>query len=269
MNSRYRELLRMGMDTRLLDYYACPQGKGGSPPPAPPPPDPANQITAQAKALPSIYSPYGSQVYSGDPNVAGSFQRTDTLAPSQQRQFNASNQIAEALLNRTNQAIPQMPVGYAFNGAKDPTTNVHFQNQKKLLDTVFTRDEERERQRLANQGLPEGSQANREAMDDFARRKADAYESAAANALTEGFRQDITTRQQNLNEIAQALGGTQLQPIGTAGAPLDVASAYAAQQAGLNRQYQGQLAGYNADVASNNSTTSGLMGLGAAAIMVF
>jgi hypothetical protein len=269
---RLKELIRNGVDPRLLHWANCPQGKGGgSPPPPPPPPDPANQITAQAKALPSIFGPQGSQVYSGDPNVAGSFTRTDSLSPEAQRQFDAKNRIAESLLSRTEGAIPQLPAApYSFRGATDPTTNAFFQNQKKLLDTAFDRDEVRERQRLTNQGIPEGSQAFKEAMDDFTRRKSSAYESAAANALQTGFSQDITTRQQNLNEIAQALGGAQLAPIGGGGgSPVDVASAFANQAAGQNRAYQGQLAGYNAGVAADNSTTGGLFSLGSAALMAF
>ena len=36
MNSRLRELIRQGIDPRLLHWAACPQGGGkGGPPPAP------------------------------------------------------------------------------------------------------------------------------------------------------------------------------------------------------------------------------------------
>lgn len=240
--------------------------KGGSPPAPPAPPDPNVQIAAQARALPSIFTPTGSRVFSGDPNE-GTFQAVETLAPSQQRQLEGRNQVAEALLGRSNRALSGLPVGYDFRGAEDPTTNRFFMNQKKLLDRAFGEDEERLEQRLANQGLPMGSEAYNEEMDRFRRTRADSLESAAADALQTGFSQDIATRQQNLNEIAQALGGSQLQPIGGAGNPVDPAAAFANQQAGLNRQYQGQLAGYNADVAGQNSLMGGLFSLGSAAIM--
>lgn len=239
-------------------------GGGGSPPPAPAAPDPSAQILAQAKALPSQYGPFGSMVYTGDPNVAGDFKATTTLSPEQQKLYEGRTSIAQSLLDRSNSGLGSIPVPYKFNGASDPTTNAFFQNQKKLLDITFDRDQEREQQRLVNQGIPEGSDAYTKAMDDFSRRKSDAYSAAAANSLGAGFSQDISTRQQNLNEIAQALGGAQLQPVGSAGSPIDVAGAYANQQAGLNRQYQGQLAGYNADVAGNNSMMGGLFSLGAA-----
>lgn len=79
----------------------------------------------------------------------------------------------------------------------------------------------------------------------------------------------LQERQQNYNELAALLGGQQLNPVAAQAQPLDVAGAYNRSQAGANAQYQGQLAGYNADVASNNSQMSGMMGLGAAALTFF
>lgn len=237
-----------------------------SPPPAPAPVNPAVAINAQAKALPSYYGPEGTYIYSGDP-AKGTFQAKKTFSPDEQAKYDARNEIAQALLGRTSGAISTLPGGnYEFTGDTDPTTNRLFSAQQKLLDPVFARDEERERQRLSNQGIPEGSEAYTESMDDFGRRKSDAYEQAAAGALGQGFQQDIATRQQRFNEIAQALGGSQLAPVGNAGSPIDTASAYSQYEAGRNRQYQGELAGYNAGVAGNNATMGGLFGLGAAAL---
>lgn len=236
-----------------------------SPPKAPAPIDPSVQISAEARARPSVFSPYGTSVYSGDPNVTGSFRQDITLSPEQQRQFQGRNQVAEALLGRSNKALAGLPVGYEFTGAENPTTNRFFMNQKKMLDEAFNDDEERLHQRLANQGLPTGSEAYNEELDRFQRGRSDALEKASADALQLGFGQDIATRQQNLNEIAQALGGSQLTPVGQAPG-IDTSGAFANQQAAQNRQYQGQVAGYNADVASQNSMTGGLFGLGAAAV---
>lgn len=244
-------------------------GKKSAPAPAPPPaPDPAAQVSAQAKALPSAYTPYGSRVYSGDPNVAGSFKYTETLAPSQQRQFDAGNRIAEALLGRAETQIPQIPADpFEFRG-DDPNTNMLWQSQKGLLDDVFAREQRRLDQRLTNQGIPMGSEAYRQEMDDQTKRQSRAYGDAAAASLGQGFQQAAAQRQQNYNELAALLGGQQLGPIGgpAGGSPIDVASAYAAQQAGQNTAYQGQLANYNAGVGSRNSMMSGLFGLGAAGI---
>lgn len=225
--------------------------------PAPPPaPDPRVQIEAEAKAKPSVYSPFGNTVYSGSPND-GSYRADVTLSPREEALYRGRSDIAQALLGRSAEGIKGLPVGYQFNGADDPTTNRFFTNQKKLLDTTFDRDETRERQRLANQGIPEGSEAYTAAMDDFSRRKSDAYDTAAANALTTGFNQDIATRQQNYNEIAAALGGSQLTPVTGGGGGVDTSGAFANQQAGLNRSYQGALAGYQGDVGTTNTALVG------------
>lgn len=238
-----------------------------SPPPAPVVPSASENATAQAKALPSYYGPTGTKVYSGDPSVAGDFKMTETLSPEQQRIYEGKTQVAQALLDRSAGGLGSLAPTFNFTGDTDPATNKFFQQQKKLLDVSFDRDEERERQRLVNQGLPEGSEAYKQVMDEFGRRKADAYESAATRAITTGFDMSRNERLQNLNEIAQALGG-QILPAttGSAGQPIDMASAMAQEQAGRNAAYQGQLAGYNAGVAGNNSMTSGLFSLGAAAI---
>lgn len=245
-----------------LEMFFLAFDKGG--PPAPPAvPDPSVQIAAEAKARPSVYSPFGSSVYSGDPS-AGTFRQDITLSPEQQALYKGRSDVANALLGRSSEALANTPVGYSFSGATDPATNQFFTAQKALLDPVFSRDEERLSQQLANQGIPMGSEAYDRELQNFRKSKDAAYEQAAADALSRGFSQDIATRQQNLNEVAQALGGSQLTPVGQ-GSPVDTSGAFAAQQAGLNRQYQGQLAGYNADVAGQNSLMGGLFSLGAAA----
>ncbi len=273
-----------------------------SPPQAPAPVDPSVQIAAQAKAQPSYYGPAGSRVYSGDPNVAGSYRVDEKLTPEQLALFNGRNEVAQQLLTKSANVLNATPYTYkyagkslpdtfSFNGATDPATNQFFTAQKALLDPVWAKERERLDQRLANQGLPTGSAGNESAADyersQFEKSRASAYEQAAADALEKGygqalstrgqqfneanqsFSQDVAQRQQNLNEIAQALGGSQLTPVGQAGSPVDVAGPYALNQAQRQQQYQGELAGYNAGVASNNSTMGGLFSLGAAAIPLF
>lgn len=215
------------------------------------------------------YANYASDYDMKFPGGAGWTQDIN-LSPEQQKLLQGRQSIATELLDRGDQYAKQP---YEFKGAEDDTANRFFQNQKKLLDTAFDRDEERERQRLFNQGIPEDAgnadSAYTKDMDDFARRKADAYSSAAANALQEGFRQDLTTRQQNVNEIASALGGQQLTPAGTSGTgnPLDTSSAFANYNQGVNRQYQGQLAGFNAQTAGNNQAAGAAASIIAAAMM--
>ena len=257
-------------------YFTPPDGsvrgqywKDSPSPPAPAPiPDPANQVRAQAAATPSAYTPQGSRVYSGDPNTPGSFRYTETYSPSGQRQFDTRNAIAENLLGRAEQQIPQIPATpFEFNGATDPTTNHAYRAQEELLNRSFDRDRTALEQRLANQGLPMGGEAYERELENFDRSKAASLTQAAAGANQQGYNQAIGTRQQNYNELAALLGGQQLSPVATApgAGAINTGGAYANQQDAINRNYQNQLGQYNAGVASNNSLQSGLFGLGSTA----
>ena len=264
MDMKHLELLcvrcaaiAQGIDPRIIRVTMY-NGKS-DPPQAPPPPNPSDQIVAQAKAQPSTYTPFGNIVYSGDPTVAGSYRADVTLSDAEKEKQKNKDDIARALAERGKEGLSAIPSGFTFDGAKDPTTNRFFENQRQLLDRTFDRDEERLTQQLANQGIPMGSDAYNTEVENFRRSKDDALKRASADALGQGYSQAIGTRQQNLNEVAQALGGQQLTPVGSSAPSIDTANAYAAQQAGLNRQYQGQMAGYNADVAGTNA------GIGAAA----
>lgn len=91
-----------------------------------------------------------------------------------------------------------------------------------------------------------------------------------ANLQNAGRAQDINEimmqRQQPLNELNALRTGSQVTAPQFTGvpqtnvAPTDVIGP-------INTAYQGQLAGYNAQVAQNNALTSGLFGLGSAAMM--
>lgn len=234
-------------------------------PPSPPDPlDPRLQIAAEARAMPSVYSPFGNAVFSGDP-TAGTFRQDITLSPEEMALYRGRSGVAQAMLNRAGDK--ELTSSYEFRGAEDPTTNRFFTQQKKLLDKAFDEDEERLEQRLANQGLPMGGEAFDGEFDNFRQSRADSLERASTNALTEGFRQDLTERQQNFNEIAAALGGAQLTPVGTAGSGPDVSNAFTNYQAGRNNQFNAQMGAYNADVAQQNQTMGTAGTIGASVLM--
>lgn len=254
-----------------------------TPPPPQPVPDPTKEISAQAKATPSAYTPYGSRVYSGSPND-GTFAYTETLGPAEQQQKDLRDQVTLSLMGRAQNQIPNIPAdpfdygNFQFD-PNDPVTNQTWEAQKGLLDPYFAREETRLDQKLANQGIPMGAEAYRDEVDQFRKTKASSYDQAAANALDRGFSQAKTTydtnyqtglgtRQQNYNELAALLGGQQLNNINyNPGTMVDPSSAYARSQSVQNANYQNRIGQYNAGVASNNNMMSGLFGLGSAAIM--
>jgi hypothetical protein len=238
----------------------------GDAPSAPAAPDPVKTIQAQAKALPSTYTPYGSSVFSGDPSK-GTFTSTQSYSPEVQGRFESSNRLATALLGQAENKAPGLAQAFEFD-PNNPTTNQYWGAQKNLLDKVFARQGETLDQKLANQGIPIGAEAYTDATGDLAQQQNSAYEQASANALGQGFSQSLATRQQLSSELANALGqGTPPQVTGTPSNQVDVNEALAGEQAGINRQYQGQLAGYNANQANTQAGIGATAAIAAAVIL--
>jgi len=319
-----------------------PFDKGGSSNP-PAPPDPNVQIAAETAANRyNIDSPFGQQSWStgGDRVITGYDKNgkpiygqqqtlTQSLDPSQQRQFDIRNQIAEQMLAQGGQQVGTARPGYSalparpgeragprlpgsmgtfdINTGGNEAGKAYFERQKAFLEPEFAKADNRFAQDLANQGIPMGSPAFTEAMRDHENNKNFALTQASREATTMGsdlalrergqqfgersqlsdealatsadaragrgqdFSQylnergqtqgmDIDRRQQYYNEIASLLGGQQLTPLDGGGTgPVDVGSAYAAQQAA-------ERDAYNARTGTNNSMMSGLFGLGSAAI---
>ena len=234
-----------------------PITNGKSSPKPPPAPDPRVQIEAEARARPSTFTPYGNAVYSGNP-ADGTFREDISLAEPEQKRLDSVRRISQAQLDSLNP-------NYEFDGATDPTTNRVYTAQKELLDKGFDREEERLGQRLANQGIPMGSEAYATEMENFRESRAAADRQAAAGALDQGYRQDLTTRQQQYAELAALLGASPSMP--TAGGGVDVASAFGNAQAGRNAAYQGQVAGHQADVGTTNAALGAAGAVGGSYLM--
>lgn len=161
---------------------------------------------------------------------------------------------------------------------KDVQNSIYGQ-QTQYLDPQFQQASDQLKSQLANQGIPQGSQAYNTAMDNLGRQKQQAYSNAQMNAVGAGNQAQAQLSQTALGNQAQQaqmysqqyaaplqyyeslMGGTQptLPQFGgvnpSSAAPTNVLGAY-------NQQYQGQLNNYNAQVGAQNSQTSGLFGLG-------
>jgi hypothetical protein len=237
----------------------------GDSPNAPQAPDPIKTIQAQAKATPSVITPFGSATYSGDPEK-GTYKLTQDYSDAVQPRFEASNRLATALLGQGEDKAAGLAEPFQFD-PNNPASTQYWNAQKNLLGEVFDRQNEDLDQKLANQGLPIGSEAYTDATGDQARQQNQAYEQASANALQQGFSQDLAERQQLQSEVERSLAAG--QPPSVTGAPnsqVDVSEALAGEQAGLNRKYQGELTGFNADVATTNNSV-GAAALVAAAVI--
>lgn len=298
--------------------------KGG----APAAPDPARQAAAESAAnRPNVVGPGGTTTYSQGPRIVTGYDakgnpiygnrdtETTTLSGSGQKQFDLENQIAESLLGGARGQVDQLAgTRYQnqnskkgeFNPGAEYTEGEMYKPNGQFADDVYQRVakglqpefDRRNRsndQKLANQGLPIGSEAYNEAMSTESEGQNRALEDAALAAEEQGFQRDLAVRgqqqdelgsrfgrtlgireqanqeglserQQQYNELAAALGGDQIAPVGSfgggGGGQIDVSGAFGAQQ-------DARLAKYNASQQQRNTNIGAGAGLATAGIIAF
>ena len=240
----------------------------------PSPPSPAATAQAQAEANRiDQFTPFGSLIFSGDNrNVA-----TSTLSPDQQAILDLLEQgqitLGQRAVDRAGalpfgdldlSGLPALPAD--ANAARAAAEDAVFGRGLRLLDPVFQQQERRLTQRLADQGIPVGSEAFAEDFRSFNTGRDQALLDLADRAVLAGGAeatrllgdtiaargQALTERAQPMNEILTLLGLTQVnQPSFFAPSPVDILGSE-------SLALQGQLANQQ----SRNDVLGGLLGLG-------
>lgn len=222
-------------------------------------------------------------------DVPPQFSSNITLSPAQQKLLDSQQSNAQGLqdlgtaqMGRISNAVS---TPYSFAGMPNAPTQTDInglaqQGQDAIMSRLnpqFDRDEEALRTRLINQGIGQGSQAYNTEFNTFNQAKNDARQQAVLGGQSYGSNeqaQQLGLRNQSiqeynaqrnapLNEYSALTSGQQIQNPSFTGSQPGTAQAGNYEQAAQNA-YQGQLAQYNAGVASGNSLTSGLFGLGGA-----
>lgn len=251
----------------------------------------ANKETAIAQSQLNMVNqktPYGTLNYNqigtyndGTPK----FEAVQNLNPLQQQALDAQQGIerdtsilGQQQIGRISDAI-STPWSLDKFGAA-PTTDATgrqqvidslYSQQKTRLDPQFADNEAALRQRLSNQGISEGNEAYTNAMRDFNFGKNDAYQTAQNqainaggaeqsrmyglenNAYQQGISNDLTARNQPINELAALLGsGTGVQQPNFVNTPqtgvngTDVIGATALSQNAAMNNYNQQIGSRNA-----------------------
>lgn len=277
---------------------------------SPSPPDPATTAQAQAQAntqsaidsarLNQInqVTPFGSETFTG---TLGQPDRTRIVAldPADQSNLDAQRQIGaglfglgeSALLPQVQSALgsqldfsglPQISGAGDLAGAAQPLEQATFQRGLNLLQPGLDRQQQDLEVRLANQGIPQGSDAFNEAVGNFERNRGQQLENLALSSVgagraeqsrlfgleqaarQQGLSELLTQRQQPINELSALLqGGPSIQgpqfapPAQFGIAPPDVQGAINANFAAQSSQAQQQ----------QSDLFGGLFGLGQAAIL--
>lgn len=137
------------------------------------------------------------------------------------------------------------PINTDFDATTQAASDAVYNQLASRLDPQFQQLEGQMRDRLINSGIAENSDAFRREMDNFARQRTDAYNTAAnqgiltgLQAQQQGFGQSLASRQQGVDEInTQGAFANQAQ---------DMDFNQQMQQAGLNNAAQAQRFSQNA-----------------------
>lgn len=233
-------------------------------------PDPFMLIDEQSKAnRPDEEGPLGSIRYRKDPNT-GYWTRSQEFSPELQSLYNQR-------IGMVGEDVPlyDMPTDESFSADGEKLERATLDKYKSMLDPRFSQEESQLASDLANKGIMQGSEAYTKSLDDFSRRKNQAYQQASNEAVGAGrqeqgrlfgqgmqsrqlgFSQALGRRSQLYNELASLIGTQQI------GRPneLDVMGPF-------SQQYQGQINGVNAanqnSASRNAQTTSAAASLGTA-----
>jgi hypothetical protein len=230
------------------------------------------------------YTPYGSLEY----QVAGEdkfgnpmWSATQSLAPAQQQLLDYQNQTSLGLGNLT-----QKGLGYVSNMLENPfdvsqLPTTGFNPSQSYQDAYMQRlapqiEQGREALdvKLANQGIPVGSEAYKRAMMAQSQRENDLL----AAATTQGFgvgqqarqsalQEQAYLRNEPLNTLSAVRTGAQVQGPNFVNPAMQANTAGADILGATQMGYNAQMGAANAQNAANNAMTQGLFSLGGAAMM--
>lgn len=220
----------------------------------------------QGSGIPSIGSLGGSPAATGTDSMGlpPTYTETTQLAP----QFQSALQQP---IDTT--GIAGMPGGPSTTQDLQNTQDALYKSQMQYLQPEQDLAKEQLNSQLANEGATVGSAAYNNEQDRLAREQDAATSNARTQAITgagaeqsrlfglgsQSLQNQISVRNAPISEYnaltgAPGASATALTP--------DISGAF-------GQQYQGELAGYNANTASNNSTTSAVGSLALAAAMYF
>lgn len=219
-NAPADDAYRQGMAWGTSPYAANPQASAGG-------------LSGVGGANPAaaISSPQVNPQQAGSGGMAGTLNGQPVDASGQPQQWggttkpmplDASPLPASGVQNQTtpntvNQVptgnVPGMVGGDALGGAMKDAQGAAYQNAQGYLDPQWKNDQSAMEAKLANQGVPQNSEAWNKAMDDFGRQKEFAYSQARSGAVAQGnaaqsqlFNQGLMANQ---NQFGQNLQGAQ------------------------------------------------------------
>ena len=230
------------------------------------------------------YTPYGSLEYqvSGEDKFGNPmWKATQSLSPVQQQLLDYQNKASLGLGELTEKGL-----GYVSNMLENPfdtsaLPSTGFNPSQSYQDAYMQRLQPQIEQgrealdvKLANQGIPVGSEAYKRAMLAQSQRENDLL----AAATTQGFgvgqqarqsalQEQAYLRNEPLNTLSAVRTGAQVQGPTFVNPPMQANTAGADLLGATQMNFNAQQGAANAQNAANNAMTQGLFSLGGAALM--
>lgn len=229
-------------------------------------------------------TPFGNISFNQDPNDPDRWTSKVTLNEVQQKLLDQQNQSSLNLAGLQDSAFDRVKntLGQDYASVYDPekSTNTAYESLMARLDPSLDRQQSALDTKLANQGIAHGSEAWKNANNQFGQTRNDAQTQAALQSILLGmqqqgqqFNQQTTNRNIPLNELNALRSGSQVTN------PTQINAAQQGQTAGPNilgatqaedqanqRNFQAAINEYNQKIASKNGALSGLFGVGSSLI---
>lgn len=181
---------------------------------------PYGQINYTPTYLDNQGNPIANPADITDPDMLRQWTQTMTLSPEQQAMYNQNQALNQTLGDIATTGVGQVqrsmdnPLDFSQNQAlqtpgqlQQQASNAAYQNAAQYLDPQFKQSNAQLANRLANQGITQGSEAYNNAMLNAGNAQQQAYESARNQAYIQGmsgaqqqYAQGLGTRQQQIAE---------------------------------------------------------------------
>lgn len=153
---------------------------------------------------------YGSSSWSIDP-ATGRYTQRVSLDPSQQRQLDTRNSIAESMLGDASRNFGELGENFAYGDTVGSTARAGFDKFAARAKPRFQQQGQRLDQNLANGGIPLGSEAYNRSQKDLSDAQSDEIQAAASGAANTSNTQELQERQQRYSDIANLMGNQNTQ----------------------------------------------------------
>ena len=223
------------------------------------------------------YTPYGYQEYSQIGDNPDRWRSDISLVPTVQNTLNKQMDLSNQMADLTQAQVPRVQNQYSqpmdLSGVPQIADRA-YQAFTSRLDPRFQQEENQLRTRLANQGMVAGGDAYDKEMRNFGQTKNDAYQQAnlgAISTMPQTYQLANSAYDKPLNIMNAIRSGAQIQNPTFTPPGMQQATSMPGYQGpnylgAAQAQYGGGLDAYNAQIGQQNAMTSGLFGLGAAAL---